>query len=453
MFEFNISAAGAKGRLRLQDNVNSLKNTVCRGSTTSLHPSQNESGGGYTAIRGFIFACTQKSEYECLNRLLFCTDQVYGPIVVRIRQGDLLFLNNVETNMLHGVFKATSDGGFNIQPNVFNGKYPYQVQVQPLGQMTSLTNAKSLLQKRGIKRNTPLFGERLGDFLDLFMPQQSRLASIDRSDSHNTRELITQEKQRIRDSIHKVDVETEIPLVEPTTFWDFPKQSYGSTPKGNNRYPGVTPALIIYNMLWRYTKPGDLVVDPMCGSGTTIDVCKAEKRRAIGYDIAPAHPEVIQNDARSIPLEDKCADMVFIDSPYGNNVSYNTHPSNIGGISSESDEFYGELEKVMKESHRILKEGKALGWLIGDQWVKRKFTPVGFEIYTRLCQYFEPLDIICVLRRGQSSNTGLWLNRARRLNFYLRGFKYLIIVSKSPSYGKRPEKDRKVEWTYYARER
>lgn len=432
-----------------------MKTTMAYGNTISLSPSQGKAEDEYRgqSIRGFIFACTQKSENECLRRLLFCTDQVYGPIVIRIRQGDLVFLNNVETNMLHGVFKATSDGGFNIQPNAFNGRYPYQVQVEPLGQMISLTSAKSLLQKRGIRRNTPLFGERLANFLDLFLPQQGSLASTGQHHAYNTRELISQEKQKIRDSTNKVDIEYEIPLVEPTTFWDFPKQSYGLTPKGNNRYPGVTPALIIYNMVWRYTKPGDLVVDPMCGSGTTIDVCKTEKRRAIGYDIAPAHPEVIQNDARSIPLGDKCADMVFIDSPYGDNVKYNTHPGNIGSISSESDEFYDELEKVMKESHRILKEGKALGWLIGDQWVKKKFTPVGFEIYSRLCRYFEPLDIICVSRRGQSSHTGPWLSRARRLNFYLRGFKYLIMVRKGPSDANRVdlEKDRKIEWTYYKR--
>jgi DNA modification methylase len=190
----------------------------------------------------------------------------------------------------------------------------------------------------------------------------------------------------------------------------------------------------------------------MCGSGTTIDVCKEEKRQVIGYDISPAHPEAIQNDARSIPLNDSSVDMVFIDSPYGDNIRYNNHPGNIGSISSESEEFYDELEKVMKESHRILKEGKVLGWLIGDQWVRGKFTPVGLMIYERLCKYFEPMDIICVNRRGQSSNTGVWHNRARRFNFYLRGFKYLIIVRK-PSQKIVPQRPRKIQWAQYARDR
>jgi DNA modification methylase len=254
--------------------------------------------------------------------------------------------------------------------------------------------------------------------------------------------------------IKKTDeIVEEIPRLQSTTLWDFPKQSYGSTPKGNNKYPGVTPAELIWNLVWRYTEPGDLVVDPMCGSGTTLDVCKEEGRRAICYDVAPPpyRKDVIQNDARKIPLPDNCVDLVFIDSPYGDNIRYNENPDCIGKISSETVEFYDELEKVIRESHRILKPGKVLGWLIGDQWVKKEFTPVGFLLYTRLMKYFDTVDIICIVRRGQSSNTGLWHNRARRFNFYLRGFKYLFIMRKPIPNEKRTEGPREVNWTYYER--
>jgi DNA modification methylase len=42
-------------------------------------------------------------------------------------------------------------------------------------------------------------------------------------------------------------------------------------------------------------------------------------------------------------------------------------------------EFYDELEKVMAECRRVLKSGKVLAWLIGDQWAKGVFIPVGFQ--------------------------------------------------------------------------
>ena len=221
------------------------------------------------------------------------------------------------------------------------------------------------------------------------------------------------------------------PVLESTTLWDYPKQSYGATKKGNSKFQGVTPAFIIYNMLHRYTAPGDLVLDPMCGSGTTIDVCLEEDRDVIGFDLSPTRDDITQNDARSIPLCDNSVDMAFIDSPYGDNVNYSDNPDDIGKISAEDDDFYEALGKVANELHRVLKPGKAVGWLIGDQWVKRKFTPVGFYIYQMMEDAgFVPIDLICIARRNQSSNTGVWHYRAVKHNFYLRGFKHLIIMRK-----------------------
>ncbi|MEM2099583.1 MAG: DNA methyltransferase [Candidatus Bathyarchaeia archaeon] len=263
--------------------------------------------------------------------------------------------------------------------------------------------------------------------------------------------LLTPEKPQPKQNKVIAELGDEKPKLEATTLWDYPRQSYGKTPKGDNKYPGVTPAFVIWNLIQRYTEPGDIVLDPMCGSGTTLDVCKEEGRRAICYDIAPPpnRPEIIQNDARSIPLPDNYVDMIFVDSPYGDNIRYNDNPNCIGKISSETEKFYEELEKVMNECYRVLKPGKVIGWLIGNQWVKKKFTPVGFRIYQKLSERFETVDIICVVRRGQASNTSIWYNRARRFNFFLRGFKYLFIMRK-PDGTYKPEK-RTVKWAYYDR--
>ena len=84
-----------------------------------------------------------------------------------------------------------------------------------------------------------------------------------------------------------------------------------------------------------------------------------------------------------------------------------------------------------------------MGWLIGDQWVKKKFTPVGFKLYDRLTKYFETVDLICIARRGQSSHTGVWHYRAKKFNFYLRGFKYLFIMRKPA------EVTTRVKWAKY----
>ena len=109
----------------------------------------------------------------------------------------------------------------------------------------------------------------------------------------------------------------------------------------------------------------------MCGSGTTIDVATELKRKVIGYDINVVRPDVIKMTQEKIPLDDSSVDFVFIDSPYSDNIKYSDDKNCIGKISCEKPEFFDELEKVVKEIHRILKPNKTMAWLIGDQWIKR----------------------------------------------------------------------------------
>lgn len=384
---------------------------------------------------GYIFACTSKSEQECFDRMLFATSRVYGESVLKIKKGDMLFLLNLDTDTLHGTFRAKSAGAKDIVPNAWKGRYPYQVQVSRNSKVYSLKGAKKVLSAIGVSSWRDALGAEQTQLLSRYIENPEGVA-------------LKVVKKKEEDAI--TTAADDKPRLESTTLWDYPRQSYGRTPKGSNKYAGVTPAFVIYNMVKRYTEPGDLVLDPMAGSGTTIDVCRDEGRRCMAYDISPTRPDIVQNDARRIPLEDESVDMVFIDSPYGDNIDYNDQPGNIGRISAEADEFYEALDRVMAEVYRVLKPGKTLGWLIGDQWVKKKFTPVGFRVYEQLCRHFETVDVICVARRSQTSNTGIWHNRALRFNFYLRGFKYLFIMRK-PAADEEQATKRRASWTQYQR--
>ncbi|CUT02654.1 DNA methyltransferase [Candidatus Chrysopegis kryptomonas] len=379
--------------------------------------------------RGFIFACTEKSEAEFLEKLIFATNKVYAHKVFAIRKGDFVFLYNLDTDIIYGTFRAKTDGLYDRNLSIFNGRYPYYVEVEPEDKIQKIKNASKIFKKLNISWRSILNDKGI-ETLKMLISN-------------------TTAKEIKLNGIYNLEDNLFRPPIFSTTLWDYPKQSYGDTPKGNNKYPGVTPAFIIYNLLYRYTEPGDLVCDPMAGSGTTIDVCKEEKRKVIAFDIVPTRKDIIQADARNLPLKDESVDMIFIDSPYGDNIRYNEHPLNIGHIPATDERFFDELEKVMKEAYRVLKDGKVLAWLIGDQWAKGVFIPVGFKVYERLTKYFEPVDIICVVRRNQSSNTPFWHSKAIQHNFYLRGFKYLIIVRKMT---KRKRKENlKIKWSYYER--
>ena len=220
--------------------------------------------------------------------------------------------------------------------------------------------------------------------------------------------------------------------IQVTTLWDYPSQNYGKGGQGDQNYAGATPSYIIWNLLMRYTKPGDLVVDPMCGSGTTIDVCRDLQRRAVGYDINPSRKDIFRADARSLPIEDRKADFIFMDPPYGDNIHYSDDPGCIGLLSALEPRYFQEMDKVIKESFRILKPKKHMALYVCDFHSKKKgFVPVGFLLYQTLASHYSTVDIITVTRHNRTLKMGNYRKAAEDGNFFLRGFNYLFIMKKS----------------------
>ena len=63
------------------------------------------------------------------------------------------------------------------------------------------------------------------------------------------------------------------------------------------KFPPQLPRVFIRGL----TKPGDAVLDPMMGSGTTIVEALTERRKAVGFDIDPLSVRLVQ--AKTLPLD------------------------------------------------------------------------------------------------------------------------------------------------------
>ena len=82
-------------------------------------------------------------------------------------------------------------------------------------------------------------------------------------------------------------------------------------------HPGSIPPSIIAHTLHYFTSPGALVVDPMAGGGTTLDVCASMGRRCLAYDIHPVRPDIHTLDiAQGFPAETLGCELIFCDPPY-----------------------------------------------------------------------------------------------------------------------------------------
>jgi adenine-specific DNA-methyltransferase len=223
--------------------------------------------------------------------------------------------------------------------------------------------------------------------------------------------------------------------LQVTTLWDYPSQHYGEGTQGDPLYKGATPSYIIWNLLRRYTKEKELVVDPCAGSGTTLDVARDLNRKALGYDVHPVRKDIFRVDARKLPPElTGKVDFVFIDPPYSTHLNYGPDPRDIGKLAAAGGEYYLAMEQVIAEIHRILKPGKYMALYVSDSYEHKKgggdFYPLGFELFGRLRNKFVPVDIISVVRHNKNLEMGNFRRAAEEGNFFLRGFNYLFVMRK-----------------------
>lgn len=222
--------------------------------------------------------------------------------------------------------------------------------------------------------------------------------------------------------------------IQPTTLWDYPSQDYGEGQQGRPGYAGATPSYVIWNLLQRYTKPKDLVVDPFCGSGTTLDVARDLDRRALGYDVHPTRKDIFRLDARKLPPElTGKVDFVFMDPPYSTHLDYGDDPRDIGKLdAAKGPQYYDAMDQAFAEAHRLLKPGGHMALYVSDSYVHKKaFYPLGFELFARLQKRFEPVDIVSVTRHNKTLEMGNYRKAAEEGNYFLRGFNYLFIVRKA----------------------
>lgn len=60
----------------------------------------------------------------------------------------------------------------------------------------------------------------------------------------------------------------------------------------NRPHPNIKPTALLRDILARWTKPGDVIVDPYLGSGSTLIACEQIGRTCIGVEILPVYCDV-----------------------------------------------------------------------------------------------------------------------------------------------------------------
>ena len=150
-------------------------------------------------------------------------------------------------------------------------------------------------------------------------------------------------------------------------------------------YPGTFPMMVPINCILRYTREGELVLDPMAGSGTTLVACAMLNRLGLGIDLNPdaerakekrfdivglkdqklkpilQRQRYILGDARDLRfLGDNLVDLIIGHPPYLDMMDYG-QVATIKDVSS----YHRFLREILSESYRVLKPGRFCCFQIG----------------------------------------------------------------------------------------
>jgi DNA modification methylase len=232
--------------------------------------------------------------------------------------------------------------------------------------------------------------------------------------------------------------------VEYTTAFSFPKRGDWATHTLNAKYRGNFAPQIPRNMILRYTDENDTVLDPFCGSGTTMIETKLLKRRGIGVDInkdallltwnrldfSPTkNIELFQGDARNLSkIDNNSIDLVVTHPPYANIIQYTTAKEDLSNYSIAP--FLDEIGKVAQELYRVLKPEKYCAILVGDTRIKGMYQSIAYQTMNRFLEAGFTLKEDIIKTQHNCTTTPYWKTLSKKHNFHLIMHEHLFVFKK-----------------------
>jgi SAM-dependent methyltransferase len=213
-------------------------------------------------------------------------------------------------------------------------------------------------------------------------------------------------------------------------------------------------------ILRRFTRPGDWVIDLFSGMGTTLIECRKLGRHGIGVELNPEVAErsreriaaadgrtetnatVLIGDSTSTEVlaavrgELGCAgaSCVFLHPPYHDIIRFGDDPRDLSNLPTEG-EFLARFERAVGNAVELLRPDGHLALVIGDAYRRGEWRPLGFECMERCRRAGLTLRAINVKDiqgnvRGKGQASNLWRYRALREGFYVFRHEYVMLFRK-----------------------
>lgn len=244
------------------------------------------------------------------------------------------------------------------------------------------------------------------------------------------------------------------------SLWIFPERAKGG--KRSNKYHGNFIPQIPYQLVSRYTQPGDTVLELFTGSGTTLYECEALQRKYIGFDInvemlqeikvkmgnAPSISYALNycdvTDAEVFPramksslerIDSSQADFLIAHPPYLDIVRFTEDDRDLSHISSV-EEFLDKLTSAFQLAFPYLKKGGYFGLVMGDVYRDSQVIPLAFYVMDRIQKSLAVKMKGIIVKniegnRGKLGQQNIWRYRALRSDYFLFKHEYIFVFKKT----------------------
>ena len=117
----------------------------------------------------------------------------------------------------------------------------------------------------------------------------------------------------------------------PTDVWQFPKVTSGRNRSSKERtaHPAQFPLAVIDRIIKACSAPGDLVLDPFIGSGTTAEAALRNGRNVVGFEIRCDYIDVLSARINAAGL------VLPHETSFGETNRVNSHGNSIGGVNQQ----------------------------------------------------------------------------------------------------------------------
>lgn len=286
------------------------------------------------------------------------------------------------------------------------------------------------------------------------------------SRSANAKKLQAPKKRKTtRSTFHDLDLKEwkNYPELITDSLWTLGSRSRSSVHKGD--YHGNFVPQIPEQMLRRFTKKDDIVLDLFSGMATTMIECRRLGRNGVGVELQESicklsqerldeadNPHdvsttIVRGDSSSSDLSGKImphlealgretVDHVLLHPPYWDIIEFTKGDDERDLSSCESLEGFLEMfEQVVLNGVKLLEPGRFMTLVIGDKYCAGEWVPLGFECMEVMRSCGMTLRAINIKdiqgnEKGKGKSSNLWRYRALRNGLYIFKHEYVMLFRK-----------------------